>query len=244
MRALLLAVAMAMVAQPAFAQSPWLGRARLALSAGVQPEAKGFSQTSTLVEYVEPALLSMTRDEGGAPLFDIGVAFPLTGRLGASVGLSALSTDGAAALQAGIPHPFFFDAPRPISGDVNIQRNELALHAGVGVLVGGGALDVFVSGGPSIFRVKQDVVTGVEYDEAYPFDSATFVSATLSEASASKVGYHAALDVTWRFSRAWGLGALVRYTRAEVPLDAGGIEADSVKVGGLQAAAGLRLIVP
>ncbi len=244
MRVLLLSAVMVMAAQPAFAQSPWLGRARLSLLAGLQPEAKGFSQTSTLVEYVEPASLTISRDQGGAPFFDIGVAFPLVGRFGGSVAFSALSTDGAATLQAGIPHPFFFDTPRPISGDVNIQRNELAVHAGVGVLVGGGALDVIVSGGPTFFRVRQDVVTGLEYEEAYPYDSATFVSATLSEANASKVGYHAALDLTWRFSRVWGLGALVRYAHAEVPLVAGDIEADLVKVGGLQAAVGLRLIFP
>ncbi|MGE0702418.1 MAG: hypothetical protein AB7F99_08100 [Vicinamibacterales bacterium] len=244
MRVLLLSALMAIAAQPAFAQGPWLGRARLGLSAGLQPEAKGFSQVSTLVEYVEPAPLTISRDEGGAPFFDIGVAFPLAGRLGGSVALSALSTDGAATLQAGIPHPFFFDALRPISGNVNIQRNELAVHAGVGVLVGGGPLDLIVSGGPSFFRVRQDVVTAVDYEEAYPYDSASFVSATLSEASASKVGYHAALDLTWRFSRVWGLGALVRYARAEVPLVAGDIEAEPMKVGGLQAAAGLRLIFP
>jgi hypothetical protein len=245
MRVLLPTLVLALTAQPLFAQGVWLGRARLSISAGLQPDAKGFSQTSTLTEYVEPAPISVTRGEGGAPIFDIGVAFPVAGPVGVSVAFSALNTDGVATLDAGIPHPFFFDALRQIRGDVNIQRTEMALHAGLAYLVAaGGPVDVIISGGASYFRVRQDLVTDVEFAEEYPYESADFVSASLSEANEAKLGYHAAVDVTWRLSRVWGVGALLRYAAADVPLLAGGVEAVSEKAGGFQAAAGLRLIFP
>jgi hypothetical protein len=244
MRVLLLTFVLALTAQPLSAQGVWLGRARLSISAGLQPDAKGFSQTSTLTEYVEPAPVSVSRGEGGAPLFDIGVAFPVAGPLGASVAFSALNTDGVATIEAGVPHPFFFDALRQVRGEVNIQRTEMALHAAVAFLAAGGPVDVIISGGPSYFRVRQDLVTDVEFAEEYPYDSADFVSASLSEANESKLGYHAALDVTWRLSRVWGLGALLRYAAADVPLSAEGVDAASEKAGGFQAGAGLRLIFP
>ncbi len=244
MRALLIGGLLVAAATPAFAQDAWGGRARLAISAGLQPEAQGFSQSAELLKHIEATPLTAVRDEGSAPFLDVGVIVPVGGRFGVNVAFSALSTSGTAAVNAGIPHPFFFETLRPVSGDASLERMEMALHGGLAFLVGGGPVDVVVSGGASWFRLRQDLVTDVEFDEAYPYDTASFVSATLSEVTTSKAGYHGAADFTWRLSRVWGIGALLRYSRAEIPLTAGDVEAVPVKVGGLQIAAGLRLTIP
>lgn len=244
MRLLLLATALTTLSVPALAQSPWGGRARLALSAGLQPEGKGFSQTSELVAYVEPAPVTAALQEGVAPLFDIGVAFPVSGRFGANAAFSSLNASGAGTVAASIPHPFFFDALRPVSGVASLDRTEMALHGGLAYLAGNGPFDVLMSGGASWFRIRQTLVTDIEVDETYPFDTASFVSATVSEANASTFGYHAAADFTWRLSEAWGIGALVRYSSAEASLEAADVETVPATVGGFQAALGLRVIFP
>jgi len=242
MRSILVAAMVLAAVHPAVAQEDaWGGRARVSVSAGLQPEAKGFSQESTLVDYVEEAPVRAVLEQGGAPFFDIGLTVPIRNRVGLHVALSSMTAEGTAAIEAGIPHPFFFNTPRLVSGEATLERRELALHGGLAVLLGGEPVDVTISGGATYFRIRQDLVTDVEFDEAYPFDTATFVSATLSEAEASKVGYYASADLTWRISRVFGIGALVRWSRAEIPLSVDDVEAAPVTVGGLQAAAGIRL---
>ena len=79
-------------------------------------------------------------------------------------------------------------------------------------------LTVTLSGGPSVVRIEQSLVTDVKYDESYPFDEATFRSAGTRRAKASAAGFNAGADVRWMFARSYGLGAVVRYSRATVDL--------------------------
>lgn len=251
MRRSIVAVALALCAQPAFAQArfgddgPWLGRARISLSAGLQPDGRGSSQETTLQINVEDTPLTAVVANGLAPFFDVGLAVPIAGSLGLTFGFSALITEGTAAVNAQVPHPFFFNQPRTVSGNASgLQRMEMGAHAGLGYLVAAGQIDLLISGGASLFRLQQDIVTDIAVNEEYPYDSATFAGATLSETSASYIGYHAAADLTWRFSRVWGIGVLVRYSRADVPLVTSDVDTGTVVAGGLEAAAGLRFIIP
>ena len=75
-----------------------------------------------------------------------------------------------------------------------------------------------------------------------PYDTASFADATLTTERESKVGYNAGADVVWKFSRRWGLGGLIRFSRARVPFAVGELDAGAMKVGGLQAGGGLRLL--
>lgn len=231
-------------ASPAAAQDdPW-GGIRVGVSAGVLPEGSTFTQESDLVQYVEPAPVRAATDKKAVPFVDAGIVVPVHGLLGVHASFSALKTSGAASVEAGIPHPFFFDALRPVSGQVDMERLEMALHGGLSVLVFSGPVDIVLSGGPSWFRLRQDLVTEVEFDEAYPYDEASFRSARVAEANRSALGFHAGADVTWLLSRAVGIGALVRYSRAEVDLEASRVEVSGVRVGGLHVGAGVRFLIP
>ena len=97
-------------------------------------------------------------------------------------------------------------------------------------------------GGPSYFTVEQEVVTGVEADEVYPFDTAEFRRATTARAKGSAVGFNAGLDFARMFGRRVGAGALVRYARASVDLDAPAARRVSTDGGGMQATIGMRVL--
>jgi hypothetical protein len=91
-------------------------------------------------------------------------------------------------------------------------------------------------------------VADVAYTETYPYDTATFSGATLMRVNATRVGFNAAADLTWRLSRRWGVGGLIRFARARVPLtmtstgtDLQPTSAGSVVAGGFQATGGLRM---
>jgi hypothetical protein len=79
----------------------------------------------------------------------------------------------------------------------------------------------------------------VQVDEEYPYDTATFRSATSHVAKGTGIGAHAEADVTWAFGRHAGIGFLLRYNRGSADLN--GPRSVTVDTGGVQSGVGLRL---
>jgi opacity protein-like surface antigen len=64
---------------------------------------------------------------------------------------------------------------------------------------------------------------------------------TASSEHAGRVGFNAGADVAWYFTQRLGVGGLVRYSQGNVNLTSPDGTTQSVKVGGLQTGAGLRV---
>lgn len=162
---------------------------------------------------------------------------------GLGVGISRFSVSTASSLRATIPHPFFFNRSRSVSGDIaDLKRDELAIHVQPrGTFSVGTRFQLMMFGGPSFFRVKQGVITDYTYSESYPFDDASFRDATTNTASISKIGFNAGGDVAFFFTRQVGVGATVQFSGATIDLPGALRSTQKVKVGGGQAGGGLRL---
>jgi hypothetical protein len=102
-------------------------------------------------------------------------------------------------------------------------------------------VDVKVMGGPTFFNLKQDFVSAVTVNETYPFDTATFGSATTTQLSNTAVGFNAGVDISRPLSSVVGVGALVRYSRADVKFNGREISEQTVKAGGVEVAGGVRV---
>jgi hypothetical protein len=230
--------------QPVMAQNAWRGLGRVSISGGIQPGSAGFTQETSLIDYLEPTKMTAHRPGSGVPFYDVSIAARVDGDLGVAFGVSGLSTTGDARVTAAVPHPFFFDRPRPISGEAfGLRRKETGLHLGLAYVVAlSNRSDVLVLGGATHFRVRQDLVSDVSFSESYPYDTATFSSARVERRHASRFGYHVGVDVTWRLAPRWGVGALVRFARAKVPFDVNEAQATTVDAGGLQVGGGVRLV--
>jgi hypothetical protein len=76
----------------------------------------------------------------------------------------------------------------------------------------------------------------------YPYDTLAFPGVTTETIKDKMNGYNAGVDMTWRFSKVVGVGALIRYTHGMKNLTPTGGQATKVEVGGLHAAGGLRII--
>ena len=243
MRRVFVCAALLAGAQPAFAQGGWTGNARASVSLGTQLDTVRLSESITLEKYVEATPVTAELPKKSLTFFDGGAAVRLVGSLGVGIAISYLTDTDVADVQAAIPHPFFFKQPRRISGQVaNVLHKELATHINAVYVIASRRIDLTLSGGASLFSVEKDFVTDVAFTETYPYDTATFANATLTRATASKTGYNAGADVTWKLADTWGIGGLLRYSRADVPFTAGGLNVGTVEAGGLQAGAGLRLI--
>jgi hypothetical protein len=152
--------------------------------------------------------------------------------------------NSTAAVAARIPNPFQFNQDRQIQGQsASLRHREQVVHlSALYVVPIGSKLEIGVAGGPSLFIVNREFVDSVLYDEAYPFDAATFNSTTSREVKKNQAGFHVGADVSWFFTDNVGVGGMVRFSRAAVKFPAAvSDETISVDLGGVQAGFGLRV---
>jgi hypothetical protein len=216
---------------------------RVSVNGLSQTTTRTLSQSFSLTKNLEKAPIETTIDVTSTPLFDVGLSVRLVNHVAAGVAYTSASRTVVGTVDAQIPHPFYFNAPRPISGSLSgLTRNEMALHVAVIYYIPVTEwLDVGVFGGPSRFSLKQDLVTDVLYDDTYPFDTAAFRSATTTEVSKTAMGYNAGADISFRLTKAIGVGGLIRFSSASTTLSAAPGNEVSSEVGGLQAGGGVRL---
>ena len=177
------------------------------------------------------------------PGLDVGGGAMIWRRLGVGISVNRFSRSTRTTVAGSIPHPFFFNRPRSVTGEVGgLKRQELVVDVQArGVFPVGRRFQVMLFGGPSMFRVKQDAVTEFAYTEAYPFDEATFSQATTSTATKSKLGVNGGGDFAFFFTRQIGIGFSATVSRATIDLPSASGGTFPAKVGGTQAGLGLRL---
>jgi hypothetical protein len=237
-------VAAAMLsASPAAAQT-WSERVLISVNGAYQPTKNDFSDRFEFQKNLETGTTDVDYPVKGGFVFDAGASFRFWKNLAAGVSVSSFTRDDIASTTSSIPHPFFFQQPRTVTGDATgVKRTETAVHVQAVYLVNpGGKLRMAFSGGPTFFTLEQDLVTEVTVTETYPYDTAAFASADKRRESGSTVTFNVGADVMWMLSRNVGVGGLVRFSPASVDLDAPNNRTISVDAGGVYAGGGLRLL--
>jgi len=241
-RNLILAAGVALIADsPATAQARE-PRAVVSINAGVQPASNSLSHRLAFRENVEDTTADVSYPARIGAAFDGGIGVRVWKRLGAGVAVSHFSREGPAHIDAKIPHPFFFARPRTVTGAVDAARAETGVHLQVLYLARTtGRMRLALSAGPSRIETEQALVTAIQYNEEFPFDTATFRSASRRIFRASSIGFNAGFDAAYMFTRQAGLGAVVRFSRASVTIarDEGGI---AMETGGFLGGGGLRIL--
>jgi hypothetical protein len=206
-----------------------------------QVNSNDFDDSATVRRNVENGRLDTAYNVGGGPAFDISGSYLVWRQLAIGVGLTLFSTSTTTEINAQVPHPFFFNQPRTVTGEFDGDRSETAVHIQARWLVPVNAkMLVTIFGGPSFFSVEQDIVSDIEYSESYPFDAATFTRAIAASQSESAVGVNVGGDVAYFFTPNVGVGGTAQYSGATVEMTTPSGTAD-VKAGGLQVGGGIRL---
>jgi hypothetical protein len=175
-------------------------------------------------------------------VYDVTAGRKVRGNLGVSLAASYRRQTEVADVSAAVPHPLYYNQPRLVAGPAGLKRQDLAMHlAGTWLVPVSEAIQVSLFGGPTYFRVTQDMVRNVEITEAYPFDEAVYTGVASSSEHASRLGFNAGADVTVFFTQMLGVGGLVRFSQGTVDMPSPDGSTTSVKVGGLQTGAGLRV---
>lgn len=236
----ILAVVCACPAAPAEAQP--LPRVTISVNGGYQPSTTDFDDRFTFDLNHETASVETAYPVDAGPLFDAGFGLRLWKGLGVGVAVSRFTGDGTVVVTASLPHPLFFQRLRNVSGETSgIAREEIAVHVQAQYqLPPFGKLYVVAFGGPSLLDIKQAIVTDVNFTEDYPYDTASFVGVDSRRIAGTATGFNVGADVRWMFTRHFGVGGLVRFTRAKVDLDTDN-RTVRVDAGGAQVGAGVRL---
>jgi hypothetical protein len=217
-------------------------RALLSVNGGYQATSNDFRDGVVFRDNTEEGRFDTEYDVSSGPTFDVSGSRQIRRWLGVGGGVSRFSRSAPAALTASVPHPFFFNRPRSVNGNISgLGREELALHFQLRAVVPVRRLQVSLFGGPSWFRVKQGMVTSITYTEEYPYDQALFRDEETTIETEAALGFNAGVDTAFFFTRQAGIGVLVQYAGATVNLHSAGAGWREVKAGGIQTGAGLRL---
>jgi hypothetical protein len=238
-----------------FAQSssPHFDRGWIDVNIGLATAAEdSLEVTTTRTQFQEPATYRTIYHFPRGAEFDFGGGVMLTEMVGVGLNVSGTAHQDTADLYTRIPHPLYRNAFGEDSGstDTKLERTEGTIHLqGVFVLpTGNDRLRVRVFGGPSYFRLKMDAVTAIHYLQTYQlFNVGNIIDITTYDSDVVEHtgwGFHAGGDVSFFFTRIFGVGGVARFSRGTVTIDDTNVLREGpfdVKTGGFQLAGGLRL---
>lgn len=225
--------------------APWSDRGYINVGWGVESGSSAMTDTRTSTIYEEAATVTSSSSFTSGSLFDFGVGIRVWRNLTVGAAFHQEMNTAPGELTGSIPSPFFFNRPRTLTGSEPLERKEMATHLTLGWVVPfSDKLDVMVFGGPSFFRLTQDVISGVTPNEASVSGSTIGATITTAERKKSQTGYNVGADATYivwqNDSVRVGAGGFVRFTKASVDIDML-TSPQPTEAGGVQFGFGARL---
>lgn len=231
------------------------------LNFGFQSQSQDFQQRAEFPQYDEMGSAESQHAIKGGAAFEIGGGARVWRDLSLGVSYQRRSKHSRdVSITAQVPNPVAYDALRSATGTLGgFEHREDAIHLqalwNVPVTE---ELDVTVFGGPSFFRVNDDLVDTVSFSEVGGDFSTVNLAAASSRQHNNATGFNIGLDTSYMFLRSGapgflrkaglgfsaGVGALLRYSHGSVdlrlPPNSVG-QAVQIDTGGMEISAGLRL---
>jgi hypothetical protein len=223
----------------------WADRGYINVGWGVESGSSAMTDTQTSIIYEESATIVSTSNFTSGSLFDVGVGVRIWRNLTVGAAYHQEQNDTQGELTGSIPSPVFFNRPRTLAASEPLDRKEQATHLTIGWVVPvGSKFDVMVFGGPSFFRLTQEVISSAVPNESSASGSTIGATITTDERKKSQTGYNVGADATYivwsNDSVRLGAGGFVRFTQADMDVDML-TSAQPTKVGGVQFGFGARL---
>jgi hypothetical protein len=224
---------------------PWTERGYFNLNAGFETSSGTLSDAVTFTLYDETGNKRVDQNVDSGALFDFSVGSRVWRNVSVGIGYHRGASSSEAAATASVPNPAIFGSNRAVAvAASDLERRVRAIHLQVGYMIPVTEdLSVHVTVGPSFFRLTQDVIGDLTFDEASPF---TTVNATplIENRSDSSVGVNIGADVTYKLwegdAYTVGGGMFLRYSGATARIRILDNDVDS-DLGGLQIGFGARV---
>src|SRR5262249_53131469 len=141
-----------------------------------------------------------------------------------------------------VPHPILDHQNRTLTTVTTARRQEVGGHIRFAVVLGSlSGIHVVAGGGPSVFFVRQPIVSNVAYQETYPYDQIVFQHVDATTLSKFNVGANGQADVIVPITRRLGWQTSVRYSQGFLKTKTGSGEF-TLSVGGNEIGSGLRVM--
>ncbi len=231
-------------AQQAAGVPPAPGRLTISANGGFQAGDHDITRSTAFPLYDEEGTIDITQTGiGGGGFFDFGANYRVRNQLGAGIAFTFNSSEGDGTVNGSIPHPLFFESFRTLTASANnLEHKERGVHLQASWHIPfTEAVDFTVSAGPSFFNISQDFIRRVTFSETPPFDTVTVDEVELLSLRKNAVGFNIGVDASYTITPMIGVGVLARYTRAETDFDLNDNDSASVKAGGFQIGAGVRV---
>lgn len=202
-----------------------------------------FGESRTITQFAEEGRIQTDYATDPGPGFEGGLLFRFTRHLGLGFNVSRVQHDGAASFTASIPHPLYFGRPREVSGTLaGVGQNETAMHLDLVYTATRGRLDLHLFAGPTRMSIGADLLSDVEYNQSYPYDSITVTGTPARAVSEAGFGFNFGGGVDYRVGKSFALGGQVRFSRAKAELIAAPQSPVEIEGGGLQIGLGARIV--
>jgi hypothetical protein len=219
----------------------WEGRGFVNASIGGQVSGEDVAADAGGEVYSQRLSITSEQDVGAGALWDFSAGYRVWRNLVVGLGYSQFGNDTNTTATVRIPHPRLTNQPRVSTVDAaGLDHSQRALHFVASWMVPDtDKIDVAVSVGPSIFFVKQDIVTDVAFSEiGEPFTSVNIGGPIISDVDETGAGFNVGADVTYLLRPKWGVGAFLRYAGAGVSFDE--VLGGEIDAGGFQLGLGAR----
>jgi hypothetical protein len=235
----------ALVGTPRQAAAQWTDRGYINFTTGLESHSSDLNDTRTFVLYDEPATVNTASEVNSGNFVDFAGGVRVWRNLSVGGAFHSESNKADVSITGSVPNPIFFNRPRSFAVTATeLRRKEIAGHLQFGWMVPVGTkIDALVFGGPSWFRLEQQVVSEVKIAEAgLPFTEVV-VQTIPATRKKSVVGFNIGVDATymlWQNDRVrLGAGGFVRYATAKADVLLMTTEVGS-DVGGIQYGVGAR----
>jgi hypothetical protein len=182
--------------------------------------------------------------------FDFGGGVMFTETIGLGIQFAGTAHRAPADLDIRIPHPRLFDRfasdAAPTEGDLDRVEGAAHIQFMFKAPLADDRLRIRLFGGPSYFRLEADAISDIRYLQTWSLlgiNEVEIQSYDTDTVEETAWGFHVGGDVTYFFSRVFGIGGFARVSRGEVTIEDDDIPADrpvDLRVGGLQGGLGLR----
>lgn len=234
---------------------PTFERGWIDVNIGVAVAAEDtFSMKADGFLFDEPANFGAAYSLPRGAEFDFGGGFMFNPVVGVGVSFTGTAHEDLAVLSAHIPHPIIANvyADDTAQTDQVLQRIESGVNVQAMIVAAQTPRFRFrVFGGPTYFRVQQDAVTDIRYDQAFlfllPVNAIEITEFDHRRIEGTGWGFHGGADASFFFTRVVGVGGIARFSHGSVDLEntldtaIGGDSVVNVKAGGFQVGGGLRL---
>ncbi len=215
------------------------------LNGNVGTEPLQFGDSRSFDLFGERALIDSRYADAKPQGPEVGALLRIVGPIAVGASYESFRNERTALYTASLPHPFFYDRFREISGALSgLSHEETAVHVDAAVTKTMGPLTLDVVGGPSWFFTKTEVLSDLLYDEVFPFDSVVPQGVQTQLFENRLLGFNVGASATYRIAGIFGVDFAVRYSRAEMRFLLDETRVLELQAGGLRLGAGLRFLFP